>query len=187
MTKSKYSLAITGILVAGLLGTPLLASAAPGERGAPRADRAERGEMMRRHAERACADAPARLAGWLAFADTKLGISPAQRAAWDSFGRDLRASAEPLQAQCKQLPVPAAAEAAKPGEPRAKPDPLVLVRNAEVAMTANLESLKLQRTALEKLLPQLSAEQRAQFAELPPLPLRLPPAPPHRMMHHAAH
>ncbi len=186
MTKSKYSLAIAGILVAGLLGTPLLASAAPGERGGPRADRAERGEMMRRHAERACADAPARLAGWLAFADTKLVISPAQRAAWDNFGRDLRASAEPLQAKCQQLP--AVADAAKPGEPGAKPDPLVRVRAAEAATAANLESLKLQRGALEKLLPQLSAEQRTQFAELPPLPLRLPPpAPQHRMMHHTAH
>ncbi len=195
MTKILYPLApkklfSIGLLAAGLLAAPLgagLASAAPGDGPGAAQGRPDRAEMMRRHVERACADAPARLAGWIAFADTKLAIGDAQRAAWTAFARDLRASAEPLQAQCKQMPPPPA-EASNARPP--KPDALDRLRREEAAASANLDSLKLRRAAVEKLLPQLSAEQRTAFSELPPVPVRLGP-PPHmaergKLMHRTA-
>lgn len=166
-------------LAAGLMAVSLFtlpALAAPGTRdGAAPPSRSERMEM---HRQRACADAPAWLAGWLGFAETKLGITATQRTAWDNFARELRASQGPLQARCDMQPQPAKAEGTMPP----KPDPVLRLRDQEARLTAELESVKLRRSAVEQLLPQLTAEQRDRFAELPPMAMLGRPGP-HGGMH----
>lgn len=162
-----------GLMAVSLLSLPALA-AGPRDGGArDGVDRPNRAERMEMHRQRACADAPAWLAGWLGFAETKLGITATQRTAWDNFARELRASQGPMQALCNTQPQPAKAEGTVP----VKPDPVERLRGQEARLSAELESVKLRRGAIEQLLPQLSAEQRDRFAELPPMVMLGRPGP----------
>jgi len=109
---------LTTLAVAGSLAVavPVFAQqAGPGQggpQGGPRGG--ERGMMYDGGARfaRMCENQDARLAGMLAFAEKRLNITDAQKAAWNRFADQARASQKPMQDACatlKDKPQPATA------------------------------------------------------------------------------
>ena len=52
---------------------------------------------------RMCERGPAMLSGWLAYTETRLGITPEQRTAWTAFATDARAAADTLLKACPEM------------------------------------------------------------------------------------
>jgi protein CpxP len=107
------------------------------------------------HFQRVCADAPARLAARLAYAEVRLGITDAQRTAWNTYVQEIRASGEPMRKLC-----------ADPPKAAAKDDATGMLQNRERFMTAMLETTRAARAATEKLQPVLNAEQKETLAKM---------------------
>ena len=138
------------LALAGVLALPMIAAAqqGPGPGPGPRPD--PRDAM---HA-RMCEDLDARLAARLAWMEAKVKPTDAQRAAWDAFQRDSRAAAAPMRAQC----------AANQPRPQ-RGDLLAELGQRETRMSAMLDAVRQTKAAVEKLMPQLSEEQRKALAE----------------------
>lgn len=93
MKKLLIALAGTGILAAGI------ATAA-----APEAARAWGGRGAGGPLAHFCGESrDARLAGMLAYAETRLGITDEQRGAWETFEQEVRTSTGPMDRLCEQI------------------------------------------------------------------------------------
>lgn len=160
-THRRLLLAALGLSLALFSGAAALADPrAEGPGGAPGAP----GLPPRMNA-RSCADMPAHTAGWLGFAEAKLGISGNQAAAWAEFRRTMLAAEAPMQKLC-------ADQAAAPAPQSDKPDASRALERQESLLSAQLEAVKLKHQAVNTLLPKLDPPQRDRLAEiLPPFPL----------------
>ncbi|GAB4180428.1 MAG: hypothetical protein OHK0024_19070 [Thalassobaculales bacterium] len=118
-----------------------------------------------------CADGPARLAGHLAYVEAKLGITAAERPAFQDFASRATAAAAAIDAVCPSL--------APPATPLPADERLARMARLHAAMSQALESL---RVATADLLPALRPDQREILAAivLPGPPHMLPPVPPVR-------
>jgi hypothetical protein len=101
-----------------------------------------------------CAEAPARLAGRIAYAEVKLGITDAQKSAWQTFATEARAAAQPMLKLCDTPPA------------NTKGDAAAELAQRERFLTASLETTKAMRAAVEKLTPVLTADQKAKLADV---------------------
>jgi len=99
-------------------------------------------------------EAQARLAGKLAYAESLLKLSEAQKPAWDKFAGAVRSAFEPV---AKQVPPPPPPRDAKAPPPPPLPERL---EQAETHLTVRLAFVKAVRAALADLYPELTAEQR---------------------------
>lgn len=136
----KRTLLTTAALALGLgLAVPVFAQPGPGNEGGP----------GRPHAARMCEDQDARLAGMLAFAETKLKITEQQRAAWTGFADAVKSSQQPMKDLC----------AARKDQPRDAALPQRLER-MEAMMSARLQQLQKVRPALDTLYAQLTPDQQ---------------------------
>lgn len=144
----------TAAILAGTAATAAFAQSPP-SRGP------EHRDMRQSFKERMCADAPARMAGWLAYGEVKLGITAEQRTAWQAFAQDVRKSAQPMLQRCNE----AAPKAAAAGKPPA-PDAAAALARREQELTTQLESVKTLHAAVEKLTPVLNAQQKTELAQL---------------------
>jgi hypothetical protein len=98
---------------------------------------------------RLCENREARTAGMLAFAERRLGITEAQRPAWDAFRQAVEASGAPVREACAELA----------GADRPSTLPQRLARMERMG-DAHLSQLKAVRPALDTLYAQLTPEQR---------------------------
>ena len=96
-----------------------------------------------------CATMDARQAGMLAFAQVRLGITDAERPAWNKFAAAIKASSAPVQKVCASV-------AGQP-EPKTLPEHL---QRMEAIETAHLEQLRQVTPAVEELYGALSAKQK---------------------------
>ncbi|MBL8836272.1 MAG: Spy/CpxP family protein refolding chaperone [Alphaproteobacteria bacterium] len=107
------------------------------------------------HFQRMCADGPARLAGMLAYTETKLNLRAEQRPAWNQLADAVRAGTAPMQRLC--------------ANPPAAPEPGDIVGRLDMGerfMTASLESIRIVRPALAQFQATLSPEQREVVAQM---------------------
>lgn len=111
-------------------------------------------DMRRVMRDRMCADMPARFAGRVAYTEVKLGITDAQKPAWQTFATEAKAALAPMQKLCATPP------AANAGQ-----DAAADLARREVYLTAALDSTKALRLAVEKLSPTLTEAQRKTLAE----------------------
>ncbi|PWC55181.1 Spy/CpxP family protein refolding chaperone [Azospirillum sp. TSO22-1] len=98
---------------------------------------------------RMCDNHEARLAGMLAFAEKKLKITDAQKAAWTKFADQARASGAPLQAACTGL--------------KDKPQPANAIERLErmdTMMTARQQQMHQMVPAIKEMYGQLTPEQQ---------------------------
>ena len=93
MTRKTLRNVLFGGVAAAALAGAAWAQTAPSPSTPPTDRRAQ-------HFQRVCAEAPARLAGRLAYAEVKLGITDAQRSAWNTYVQEIRASGEPMRKLC---------------------------------------------------------------------------------------
>ncbi|MGE3649289.1 MAG: Spy/CpxP family protein refolding chaperone [Reyranellaceae bacterium] len=114
----------------------------------------DRDAMRRTMHERVCKEAPARLAGRIAYAEVKLGITDAQKSAWQTFTTEARAAAQPMMKLCDTPPANTRGDAA------------AQLAQRERSLTAMLETTKAMRAAVEKLTPVLTADQKTQLASV---------------------
>lgn len=138
--------AAIALIVAGLIALPALAQTAAAPADGPR------GAMARMHADHMahmCTDLDAHQAAILAFAQVKLKITDAQKAAWTQFEDKAKASTAPIHAFCD-------ANQGKPA-PATLPDRLALMEAMGKARLAHLSALT---AAVGQLYPQLSPEQK---------------------------
>lgn len=96
-----------------------------------------------------CEGRDARTAGLLAYAETRLGITEAQRPAWDAFRRAVEASDAPMDQACAEL--------ANAGRAQSLPERMARMERFGEARLAQLKAL---RPAVETLYAQLTPEQR---------------------------
>jgi len=139
----RYALCGLVAVTATALGIPALAQQAP-----PPPPPHE-GRPPHNPADMLCTDADARQAAMLAFAETKLQIAPAQKAAWTQFADKAKASQAPIHELCQKIQ-------GKP-EPKALPDRLAVMEDVDSARLAQLRAF---RQAVDTLYPQLTAEQK---------------------------
>jgi hypothetical protein len=136
----KRTLLTTAALAIGLgLAVPVFAQPGPAGDAGPGT----------RHAARMCEDQDARLAGMLAYAETKLKITEQQRGAWNAFADAAKASQKPMQDLC----------ASRKDQPRDASMPQRLER-MEAMMSARLQQIQQVRPALNTLYAQLTPEQQ---------------------------
>lgn len=104
---------------------------------------------------RMCEEGEARAAGMLAYAEKRLNITDAQRAAWTRLAEQVRTSAAEMQKTClANRPQP------QPGQgPQQTTLPERLGR-METMLTARLETMKRVKPALDDLYAQLTPEQK---------------------------
>jgi len=98
---------------------------------------------------RMCDNHEARLAGALAFAEKKLNITDAQKAAWTKFADQARASDKPVQAACASL--------------KDKPAPANAIERLErmnTMMTARQTQMSQMLPAIKEMYAQLTPEQQ---------------------------
>lgn len=107
------------------------------------------------HFQRMCNDAPARMAGMLAYTETKLNLRAEQRPAWEQLATAVRAGAVPMQRLCANPPA-----TPEPGDALARLD------MGERFMTASLEAIRIVRPALAQFQATLSPEQRQVVAQM---------------------
>ena len=141
MTAAVAGLALFGSAVA-IAQTPPTAPTSP-----------DRDGMRRQMHTRVCADAPARLAGRIAYAEVKLGITDAQKSAWQAFATEARAAAQPMIKLCDTPPANTRGDAAAD------------LAQRERFLMASLETTKAMRVAVEKLTPVLTADQKTKLAD----------------------
>jgi hypothetical protein len=108
--------------------------------------------------QRFCADMPARVAGRLAYAEVKLGITEQQKSAWQTFTKDVKAAIEPAQKLCTER-----ATATRPATP---PDAVAQLTEREKRLGVMLETTKGLRQAVEKLTPSLTDAQKQEAARM---------------------
>ena len=179
--KTMMAAAVAGI---ALLGSAVAIAQTPPPGGSMPPDR---DAMRRTMHERVCKEAPARLAGRIAYAEVKLGITDAQKSAWQAFSTEARAAAQPMMKLCDTPPANTRGDAAAE------------LMQRERFLQATLDTTKAMRVAVEKLTPVLTADQKTKLADLihmsggrgmrhgghhmPPMmhgpqPTNTPPAPP---------
>lgn len=98
---------------------------------------------------RMCDDQDARQAGMLAYAEKRLKITDAQKAAWGKFTEAARASAQPMKAACDGL--------------KDKPAPTNAIERLErmdTVMTARQTQMHQMLPAIKELYAQLSPDQQ---------------------------
>jgi len=98
---------------------------------------------------RMCENHEARLAGALAFAEKKLKITDAQKAAWTKFADQARASGKPMEAACASL--------------KDKPQPANAIERLErmdTMMTARQAQMHQMLPAIKEMYAQLTPEQQ---------------------------
>jgi hypothetical protein len=168
-------------VMAGLLaGLALAGSAAAFAQPAPKPETGQQAERRQAMMQRMCAEMPARLAGRLAYAEVKLGITDQQKGAWQTFSQDARTALQPLQKQC--------AERAAAPRPASPPDAVTQLADREKMLGAMLDATRGMRQAVEKLTPSLTDEQKKQVAEIVGRMGRHGPRMHgHRMMRHHGH
>jgi hypothetical protein len=124
---------------------------------------------------RACAEEPARFAGFIAYLRTRIAIAAEQSEIWDQFVAEAQAGTGPGRDLC----------ASPPDESQMR-DPLQSMAVHERAMAARLAALRAMRGALEKLIARLTDPQKVVLTEIlsrrPPGPMgmimMMPPGPP---------
>lgn len=139
-------LAAVALIAAGLAALPALAQ----QDAAPQPG--HRGMLARMHADHMahmCTDLDAHQAAILAFAQVKLKISDAQKAAWSQFEDKAKASTAPIHAFCQE-------SQGKP-EPQTLPDRLARMEAMGKARLAHLSQLT---AAVGQLYGQLTPEQK---------------------------
>lgn len=136
-------------LLASILLAATAASAAAQVAPAPAAPQ----EPRRTGMSRICADLDAHQAARLAFAETKVQPTDAQRAAWEQFSREARAALEPIKRLCADT-------AAAPTD-----DYAGRLAQRETRMAAMLENTRTMRAAVDRLQPVLNEEQRTRFSD----------------------
>ena len=152
MTRKKW-LGVAAAVALTVAGAGFAVAQAPGPRAAA-------GDHRAMHA-RFCADAPARLAGMLAFTEVKIGITAQQKPAWAKFGDDVKLALAPMQKRCEEM------TKEQPKDQAAAPaDPSAMLAKREQALGARLETVKALRGAYDKLAPSLTAEQKKSLAEM---------------------
>jgi protein CpxP len=153
--KSMMVAAVSGLALIGsavaVAQTPPTAPTPPAPQTAPAPDR----DAVRRQMHtRICAEAPARLAGRIAYAEVKLGITDAQKSAWQTFATESRAAAQPMMKLCDTPPA------------NTRGDASADLAQKERFLTASLETTKAMRAAVDKLTPVLTADQKTKLADL---------------------
>lgn len=145
---------------------PLLlaqAQTAPAARGPGlRAQRpAPSPEQQAQRRAQMCKDMTARAAGRLAYLETRLELTPAQRGAFNKW-RDVRLAAAGTRAQaCATAPAGRGRGAA--GTQAQRPSPVDRMARQEQMLRQRLATITAERPALEALYNSLTAEQRARF------------------------
>lgn len=114
----------------------------------------DRDAMRRQMHTRICTEAPARLAGRIAYAEVKLGITDAQKGAWQTFSTEARAAAQPMLKLCDTPPA------------NTRGDASADLAQRERFLTASLETTKAMRAAVDKLSPVLTADQKTKLADV---------------------
>jgi hypothetical protein len=145
-----------------VLGTVLLGGAVALAQPAPKPESGPAPDRRQAMMQRMCAEMPAMLAGRLAYAEVKIGITDQQKGAWQTFAQEARAA----------------------------PDAVTQLVEREKMLTAMLETTRGMRAAVEKLTPSLTDEQKKQVAEIVARIGRGPWSGGmrgHRMMHHHGH
>ncbi len=146
-------------LIVGLVaGAALAGSAVAIAQTAPKSEPGPHGDRRQEMMQRFCADMPAMVAGRLAYAEVKLGITEQQKSAWQTFIRDVRAAIEPAQKACTER-----ATATRPATP---PDAAAQLADREKRLGVMLETTKGLRQAVEKLTPTLSDAQKQEAARM---------------------
>lgn len=145
--KTMMAAAIAGL---ALVGSAVALAQTPPTAPTPPDRDAQRREMR----ANMCAEAPARLAGRIAYAEVKLGITDAQKSAWQAFATEARAAAQPMMKLCDTPPANTRGDAAAE------------LAQRERYLTAALESTKAMRAAVEKISPVLTAEQKTKLADV---------------------
>jgi len=139
----KRALLTTLAVVGGLaVAVPAFAQGGPG--GGPGG-----GPRDGRGFTRMCENHEARLAGVLAFAEKKLKITDAQKAAWTKFADQARASGKPLEAACASL--------------KDKPQPANAIERLErmdTMMSARQAQMHQMLPAIKEMYGQLTPEQQ---------------------------
>ncbi len=152
----KRALLTTLALAGGLaLSAPAFAQQAnPDQGGGP-----QQGQGMMHHrgdgGGQSCEKQEARLAGMLAFSEKRLNITDAQRAAWNKFADQARASMKPMQDLCAGM--------------KGKPKPANGVERLErldAIMTARQAQLHQMVPAVKEMYGQLTPEQQKIADEL---------------------
>ncbi|QQP87397.1 Spy/CpxP family protein refolding chaperone [Skermanella sp. TT6] len=139
------------VLATAVLGTMLAAAVPVFAQGGPEGGPGGPGPRF----ERMCENLDARVAGMLAFAETRLKITDAQRAAWDNFAQAVKNSEGPMKQRCEN--------------PEAFTRPATLPERAqrmEEMMTARLEQVRQIRPALDQLYAGFSDEQKKTADEM---------------------
>ncbi|WP_448190104.1 Spy/CpxP family protein refolding chaperone [Azospirillum sp. sgz301742] len=152
---------LTTLAVAGSLAVaaPVFAQPAGPKQGAPQGTPrgGERGSMYDGGARfaRMCETQDARLAGMLAFAEKRLKITEAQKAAWNKFADQARASQKPMQDVCATL--------------KDKPQPTNAIERldrVDAIMTARQAQFHQMLPALKEMYGQLTPDQQKVADEL---------------------
>ncbi len=138
---------------AALLGSAIALAQTPPSAGGP----PDRDDMRRQMATRMCAEAPAHAAGRIAYAEVKLAITDAQRAAWQTFTAEAKAAMQPMLKLCETAQAPPNAQPADAGAELSR---------RERYLQARLDSTKAMRMAIEKLQPALTDKQKTELAQL---------------------
>lgn len=145
--KTMMAAAVAGL---ALVGSAVAIAQTPPAPPAP-ADRDTHRHQMRANM---CAEAPARLAGRIAYAEVKLAITDAQKSAWQTFASEARAAAQPMMKLCDTPPA------------NTRGDATAELARRERFLTASLETTKAMRAAVEKLTPVLTADQKTKLADV---------------------
>ncbi|MBV9835423.1 MAG: Spy/CpxP family protein refolding chaperone [Alphaproteobacteria bacterium] len=146
--KTMIAAAVAGI---ALIGSAVAIAQTPPPGGPAHPDR---DAMRRAMHERVCKEAPARLAGRIAYAEVKLGITDAQKSAWQAFTTEAKAAAQPMMKLCDTPPTNVRGDAAAE------------LAQRERFLQATLDTTKAMRAAVEKLSPVLNADQKTKLADL---------------------
>ncbi|WP_158045051.1 Spy/CpxP family protein refolding chaperone [Skermanella pratensis] len=149
MNRTVLATAVLGTMLAAAV--PVFAQGGPGGPGGGPGGPGGPGPRF----ERMCENLDARVAGMLAFAETRLRITDAQRPVWDNFAQAVKNSESPMKQRCEN--------------PEAFTRPATLPERAqrmEEMMTARLEQVRQIRPALDQLYAGFSDEQKKTADEM---------------------
>jgi len=128
---------------------PVFAQGGPGGPGGPGGD--GHGPRM----ERMCEDRDARIAGALAFAETRLKITDAQRPVWNKFTTAVKNSGAAMEKIC--------ADPAKMKQPATLPEH---AQHMEEMLTIRLDQIRQVRPALDEVYATFTADQKKTADEM---------------------
>jgi periplasmic protein CpxP/Spy len=132
---------------------PVFAQGGPGGPGGP--DGEGRGPRMERMMERMCEDRDARVAGALAFAETRLKITDAQRPAWNKLVTAVKSSSGAMEKMC--------ADPAKMKPPATLPE---RAQRIEEMTAMRLEQIRQVRPALDEVYATFTEDQKKTADEM---------------------